>query len=131
MRSKAHWGYDDAFMEACREELSVTEEELGATNIRVLDNSGQPVGIIRLLIENSQLHLSKLFVDPSMIGTGAGRILYGWAVAQARALGWDNMLIDSDPDASEFYQHMGAKIIGKAPSGSIPGRFIPLLRHDL
>ncbi len=27
-RSKAHWGYGAAFMEACREDLAVTEDDV-------------------------------------------------------------------------------------------------------
>ena len=29
LRSKAHWGYDAAFIEACRDELSVDADRLG------------------------------------------------------------------------------------------------------
>lgn len=30
IRSKSHWGYDDAFLEACRAELTVVPEDLDA-----------------------------------------------------------------------------------------------------
>ena len=39
--------------------------------------------------------------------------------------------IEADPEAVPFYQRMGAKITGSAPSGSIPGRRLPLLRYTL
>lgn len=131
MRSKAHWGYDDAFMQACREELSLSPERLLSDDLRVLANDNAVVGTVELVMDGRQAHLYKLFVDPDVIGTGAGRILYEWALARAKLLNATAMMIDADPDASKFYEYMGAKIIGKTPSGSIPGRFLPLLKHDL
>jgi hypothetical protein len=41
------------------------------------------------------------------------------------------MEIHSDPEAQGFYERMGARLIGKTPSGSIAGRLLPLLQHDL
>ena len=43
----------------------------------------------------------------------------------ARAIG-----LDADPHAVGFYEHMGAKVIGEAPSGSIPGRMLPRMEDD-
>jgi len=131
MRSKAHWDYDEAFMDACREELSLSAERLLSDNLRVLANDNAVVGTVELVMDGKEAHLYKLFVDPDIIGSGAGRILYEWAVTRAKSLNATAMLIDADPDASQFYEYMGAKIIGKTPSGSIPGRFLPLMRHDL
>lgn len=131
MRSKAYWGYDEAFMDACREELSLSVERLLSDNLRVLAKENAVVGTVELVMDGQEAHLYKLFVDPDVIGSGAGRILYEWALARAKSLSATAMLIDADPDASEFYEYMGAKIIGKTPSGSIPGRFLPLLKHEL
>jgi hypothetical protein len=36
-RSKAVWGYDDGFMEACREELSLEPAEIDTTEIAVIE----------------------------------------------------------------------------------------------
>ena len=46
MRSKAHWGYDEAFMEACREELSLSAVRLLSDNLRVLANDNAVVGTV-------------------------------------------------------------------------------------
>ncbi len=131
MRSKAHWGYDDAFMAACRDELSLSAERLLSDDLRVLANDNAVAGTVELVMDGQEAHLYKLFVDPDVIGSGAGRILYEWALARAKSFNATAMLIDADPDASEFYEYMGAKTIGKTPSGSIPGRFLPLMRHEL
>lgn len=40
-------------------------------------------------------------------------------------------MIDADPNAEPFYRAMGAVRIGATPSGSIPGRELPLLEFTL
>jgi len=131
MCSKAHWGYDEAFMDACRDELFVDAEQLLADDFRILEHRGRIVGTVELAVIGPKAYLHKLFVDPELIGGGAGRILYEWALARANSFNATAMLIDADPDACGFYEYMGARIIGQVPSGSIEGRFLPLLQHDL
>jgi hypothetical protein len=41
------------------------------------------------------------------------------------------MRIEADPHAEAFYLGRGARCVGTAPSGSIPGRMLPLLEIDL
>ena len=36
MRSKAYWGYSKEFMEACREELTVTPEHINSDHLHYL-----------------------------------------------------------------------------------------------
>ena len=131
MRSKAHWGYDAAFMESCRDELTLSSQQLSAENVRVLADEATIAGMVMLTLDGEVADLSKLFVDPDAIGTGAGQNLYNWALDQAKLCGSSKLMIDSDPQACGFYQRMGAKIVGETPSGSIEGRFLPLLQHDI
>ncbi|WP_420347461.1 GNAT family N-acetyltransferase [Pelagibius sp.] len=131
LRSKAVWGYDDAFMAACREELTLTPADLQNDQLQVAEDDEGVVGVVKLDIESESAELSKLFIEPARIGSGAGRVLFTWAVERARGLGAKTMRIESDPDAAAFYRHMGAEVVGTAPSGSIPGRVLPLLTLDL
>ena len=57
--------------------------------------------------------------------------MFDWAADEARRLGARCMTIEADPFAAAFYERMGAVRIGVAPSGSVPGRKLPLLRFDL
>lgn len=68
-----------------------------------------------------------LFVEPDAIGRGVGRRLFEHATAAAASLGFGRLTIDADPNAEPFYVAMGATRIGATPSGSIPGRMLPLL----
>jgi hypothetical protein len=49
----------------------------------------------------------------------------------ARESGFRSLEVHSDPHAVEFYRRRGARLVGTIPSGSIPGRVLPLLRIDL
>jgi GNAT superfamily N-acetyltransferase len=130
-RAKAVWGYDPAFMDACRAELTITQQDLARARVQVAESSGTIVGIAQLSIAAAQASLDKLFIDPRSQRTGAGRRLFEWCVEEARAQGARVLLIESDPGAADFYRRMGARDEGMAPSGSIPGRMLPLLKREL
>ena len=130
LRSKGWWGYDAAFLEACRQELSLGEDDIGGL-VRVAELSGAVAGLVQIAHEGSDWHVEKLFVDPPFIGSGVGAVLMRWMVDAARAQGAGRLVIEADPGAAAFYRRFGARDAGQAASGSIPGRFIPRLVLDL
>ena len=129
MRSKAYWGYDDAFMEGCREELTVLPKDIDTSEFWVAETD-RPVGVYKLVTgTRSYVHL--LFVDPEMIGTGLGKRLWCHLEARARATGSDMIYLEADPWARPFYERMGLEVAGETPSGSIVGRFLPVMEKTL
>ena len=130
LRSKGHWGYDAAFLEACREELTLTAADLEASDIGVIDG---PEGIAAMaqVSVGEFAALEKLYVDSRAMGLGHGRRLVAWALARAQAAGAGEMVIEADPNAVAFYERMGARLAGSVPSGSIPGRRLPRLTLPL
>lgn len=130
-RSKAYWGYDETFMETCREELRVTEEAIAAGAVAVLEAEGRPVGVYAIALHGDDAELILFFVEPDAIGDGYGRRLWEGAVEACRDGGATVLRIESDPGAEGFYLRMGAERVGEAPSDSIPGRTLPLLRYEL
>ncbi|BCH30452.1 N-acetyltransferase [Mesorhizobium sp. L-8-10] len=127
LRSKAVWGYDAAFLEACRAELSIRPADLDPGLLHVAEVDGKLVGVVQITPEGADLHLDKLFIDPGILRTGIGRRLLDWAVSRAAELGAARLVIDADPGAADFYRRMGATDAGVVASGSIPGRFLPRL----
>ncbi|MGP3910072.1 GNAT family N-acetyltransferase [Nonomuraea sp. 10N515B] len=126
-RSKAYWGYDKTFMAACREELTVLASQVEARRAMVADQDGRVLGFVTVEGDPPEGELGMLFVEPDAIGQGIGRLLFEHAVAGARGLGFARLVIEADPHAEPFYLAMGATRIGMTPSGSIPGRSLPLL----
>jgi len=131
IRSKAVWGYDPAFMEACRGELTLTDQDLNQTCVQVAEDEDGVIGVVQIVVDDGVAELEKLFIEPTRMRTGAGRQLLDWAVAAARAGGATRLMIAADPDAAEFYRRMGAQDAGTAASGSIPDRVLPRLQIDV
>jgi hypothetical protein len=128
LRSKAHWGYDDAFMAACSDELRVDAAltEAGRVSLAVAGPQRRVVGFATLEGTPPQGALGMLFIDPDAIG-----LVFRHILAQAAESGFERLTIDSDPHAEPFYLAMGAKRIGSTPSGSIPGRELPLMAVEV
>jgi GNAT superfamily N-acetyltransferase len=131
LRSKAYWGYDEEFMDACRAELTVKATDVDRLRITVVEAVGRIVGFFGLAGEPPEADLAFMFVDPESIGQGVGRRLWEHAVTTARALGFEHITIESDPGAEPFYRRMGAVAVGSAPSRSIPGRLLPQLHFEV
>ncbi len=127
MRSKAHWGYDAGFMEACRAELTVRPGD----DVIVAELDGMLAGLAQIDLTEDPADLAKLFVDPPFMARGLGRALFLRCVSRARRKGLNRMSIEADPGAAAFYEAMGAIHVGTAPSGSITGRFLPVLEYRI
>ena len=128
VRSKAHWGYDEAFMRLSQASLTVSEAEIVERRVLVAERQGLVFGVARVEPDGE---LGLLFVDPRTINRGVGRALFEAAVALARRLGAKRMAILADPNAAPFYERMGARFVSQAPSDAIPGRMLPLYEYDL
>ncbi len=132
MRSKAHWGYDDAFMQACRAELTVSAATIEAGHVWVCEaGGGDLAGFFDLRLEDDVAEVYDVFVDPPAMGQGAGSLLWRKLEEVACEMGARKIGIDADPNAVGYYEHMGAKVVGEAPSGSIPGRMLPRMIKSL
>jgi N-acetylglutamate synthase-like GNAT family acetyltransferase len=133
-RSKAHWGYSNEFLEACREELTYSAAKMESGNyvFRVCESDGDIVGFYALAILGpEETELEALFVEPDMIGKGHGWELIDHAKELAAGLGVRRVIIQGDPNAASFYQAAGGVADGERESCSIPGRFLPVFRIDL
>lgn len=128
VRSKAHWGYDDAFMRSSRASLAVSDADIVSGRVLVATDGDCVVGVARVEPDGE---LGMMFVDPPAMGRGAGRALFDAAAALARRLGARSMAILADPNAAPFYERMGARFVSQAPSDAIPGRTLPLYEYDL
>lgn len=133
MRAKAHWGYSDAFMEACRDELSYPPEEVAAGGFQVAVQGDTILGFYALVkISPTAMELDALFVDPPAMGRGCGRALMDHALARcAEDMEITRLVIQADPNAAAFYERAGAVLIGERPSDSIPGRTLPLYEIEV
>ena len=116
VRSKAHWGYDAAFMRLSAEAITVSESDITVGRVLVAtDDANRTIGLVRVEPDGETADLGLMFVDPPAIGRGAGR----------------RLTILADPHAAPFYERMGARFVRNAPSDAIPGRTLPFYEYDL
>jgi GNAT superfamily N-acetyltransferase len=129
--SKAYWGYDEEFMQACHDELVVSEARCASGLVVVAqEDDASLAGFYELDDLSRELpegELLNLFIAPEHIRKGIGTVLLREAMRHASTLGMTSLRIESDPYAEDFYLGMGAQRVGETPSLSIPGRVIPLL----
>lgn len=127
-RSKGFWGYDQDFLDACRDDLTIDPSWCDGIRLLVAERDGALLGYVRVTGDPPVGELSALFVDPSAIGTGVGRRLLAEGVGLAGRLGLRELTIDADPQAEGFYLRAGAVRTGWAESSVFAGRMLPLLR---
>jgi GNAT superfamily N-acetyltransferase len=132
LRSKAHWGYDADFLAACRDDLTLSADDIATSAVYVLDGADAPSGFYRLVLQDDSLaELDAFFVEPAAMGQGVGKRLWRHAVSTATKLGCSEMVWQSDPQAEGFYLAMGAQRAGDSESTVTPGRMLPFMRFQL
>ncbi|HWV23170.1 MAG TPA: GNAT family N-acetyltransferase [Thermomicrobiales bacterium] len=131
MRSKAHWGYDQSFLDACRDDLTVLPERCDGTHLMLAETDGVMAGWVEVRGDPPVGELANLWVDPSFMGKSIGKALWNAALDLARSLAFTELNIDSDPHAEGFYRHMGATRIGETRSTVYPDRRLPLMKVTL
>jgi GNAT superfamily N-acetyltransferase len=110
--AKRHWHYPKRWMESWRELLPIRPEFIAAHDTYVAVAEGRRVGFYGLSSADGKLRLDHLWVLPDAMGGGVGRLLFTHALERVRALGFQSLEIESDPNAEGFYQRMGARRVG-------------------
>ena len=132
MRSKGHWGYSPAFLQAVTGELTYMNEQVAEQPTFIATLGGKTVGFYLLAeIDANNVELEALFVEPDFIGQGVGKELFFHATKEAKRLQYQAIKIQSDPYAADFYQKRGCEAIGHMESLSVPGRRLPLFQYKL
>ncbi len=129
-RSALHWGYEPEFLEWEPEAIAVTPTFIAGATVHVLEDERRILGYYALTGDPVELWLDKLFVEPARIGTGCGKRLWLHAVATARELRAVELWIAADPNATPFYQAMGATW-EREEATTRPGWNLQFLRYPL
>lgn len=131
LAAKRHWGYPESWLEAWREDLTITPEFIKSNDVFVAVERDALIGFYALVTSESVTELDHLWVLPERIGKGIGRQLLNHALGRAEAIGARRIEIVSDPNAEGFYRKAGATKIGEVVS-TIEGqeRRLPRLAID-
>jgi len=131
MRSKAHWGYDSAFMANVRADLEVIPEKfMPGFHVYILETDSEVIGFYSLRpADGETVTLEDLFIEPRYIGRGYGKQLWDHSLEVAQSLGYRKVTLVSDPYAERFYARQGAVRIGETASNALAGRMLPLMEY--
>jgi len=107
--AKRHWGYPERWIAGWTDILTIepwliSEQETYAGYV-----DGEAVGFYSLGRGAARMCLEHLWVLPRAMRRGVGRALFLHAVGRVRALGFEMLEVESDPNAAAFYEHMGAR----------------------
>ena len=130
--AKRHWGYPERWMERWRDLLTIRPEFIASHETYAAMVDGRIVGFYALARKESRLDLLHLWVRPDWMGRGVGRSLFHHALERAKALGFPELEIESDPNAAGFYERLGARRIG-ASTKEMDGqkRELPILVYEM
>jgi GNAT superfamily N-acetyltransferase len=129
-RSKAHWGYPPAQMEAWRADLALSPAWVSKQWVHVALLDSEVVGVFAVIDEAGEWKLEHLWVEPKAMGKGVGRALLVAACKFARSCGASELTINADPNAAGFYAACGAILVGEtpAPTALEASRVLPVFR---
>jgi GNAT superfamily N-acetyltransferase len=130
--AKRHWGYPERWIESWRDVLTIDPEFIVGHETHAAVSGGRTVGFYALGRKGDRADLLHLWVLPEEMGRGVGRILFAHALERAKALGFSELEIESDPNAEGFYQRMGARRIGSSVRElDQQPRELPILIYEL
>lgn len=110
--AKAHWGYPVQWLEAWRQELTLTPDQLSDWWVYLARSEHDALGFYALGVAGSIGSIEHFWVAPRYHGHGVGRALFRHLIRQALTLHLALVEIESDPNAETFYRRMGAQPAG-------------------
>ncbi|CAL2104449.1 Maltose O-acetyltransferase [Tenacibaculum sp. 190130A14a] len=131
LRSMNYWSYGEEQIEKWRSKLTISSKYIEEKELYKLTISNNLIGFYSYEEEKSKVaKLNYLFVEPTYIGNGYGKLLMNNFLNQLKKQKYEKVLLDSDPNAEKFYQYFGFKTKGKLET-SIPGRFLSMMYLDI
>lgn len=111
--------------------LVLEPNDIRRDEVHVIEIEGTRIGWHRVRLDGHRAELEDLWVEPTFIRQGYGRMLFQHAVGIARAGGADRLEWDAEPFAAGFYTAMGGREFARSPSAIVPGRTLPRMRLSL
>ncbi len=128
IRSKSYWNYGVQQIEEWKNDLTITAGYILEKEVYKLFDKNQIIGYYSFFLEqnNTDIKLDNLFVAPNFIGKGIGKKLMIDFFRRILMIKFNRVLLDADPNAENFYSHLGFNVIGKLES-SIANRHLPIM----
>jgi GNAT superfamily N-acetyltransferase len=106
--AKRHWGYPEHWIQNWSESLTIDPEFIAKHDTFAAADGERTIGFYALVPKEDRVELAHLWVSPAEMARGIGRSLFLHAIERARAGGFRELQIESDPHAAGFYERLGA-----------------------
>lgn len=129
--SKAYWGFPTETLLKWEHLLTISQKYIEENNVIKLVNNTEVIGYYSFFKKDKKtLKLDNLFILPSYIGIGLGKVLMNHFLDQTKKLGIEKITLEAEPNAEDFYKKFGFVTIGQLES-SIKDRFLPIMELKL
>jgi N-acetylglutamate synthase-like GNAT family acetyltransferase len=130
--AKRHWGYPEHWIERWKPDLTITSEFISANEVFVGVVDGEIIGCCALVVGDDLSELEHMWIRPEYMGSGVGRKLFAHVTSRAKSRKLHELELTADPNATGFYERMGAVRIGEVRS-EIDGqpRVLPRMKVGL
>lgn len=125
--SEKYLGYDANYMSRFSDFYNVTESFIDQHLVYIMEEAGRALGFWGLNETENIWELEFFYISPEYIGKGYGRKLWDSLVAECKKRGISEFQMVTSPQSSQFYEKMGAKVIGQSESLIVKGRMVPRL----
>ncbi len=127
IESKGHWGYAQEQLDIWRKDLRVEREYIEKHTVRTIWLNSDRIGFFAIKKEE-EITLDHFWLLSRAIGRGIGKVVFQEIEKTCIALGIEEFVIVSDPNAEGFYLHQGAQQIGEVES-TPQNRMLPKLLY--
>lgn len=108
LRASTHWPTYREHLAAHPDAVEIPAAQIDNGLVRVAEQAGEVAGFAVLLRPVAgACELDGLFVEPSHMGAGVGRLLVADAARIAGAQGAERIDVIANPDAVGFYERLG------------------------
>jgi len=129
--SKSYWGYSKEQMEQWKDDLTVTTAYINRNEVYKLTDNNKLIGYYSFYkLDDKKVKLDNIFIAPEFIGKGYGNFLMRDFFDRMQFGGAQKVVLESDPNAEQFYQKLGFKVIGQKQT-SIKDRFLPIMEKEM
>ncbi len=129
IRSKAYWGYSPRMLKAWERDLVISPQFVQTHEVYRCEIEAETAGFYALVLRKPVAILDHLWVRPSWIGRGCGRLLFEHAAGRAASAGAEAMEWVADPNARGFYERMGSRTLRHIRTEL--ERVLPVMRVEL
>lgn len=134
--AKRHWDYPDSYFDVWKDELTISDKYIDKNIVYKILVNNEIVGFYSIVENKKDIWIGEvlvqkgfwmehIFIKPAYHQKGYGRKLINHAKKISNSTGITQLLIFVDPNATGFYEKIGAKFLYNSKS-SIPGRMIPV-----